>query len=48
VTSNGRNYKNKWWTQGDSPAQSGAWGVWDDLGACSGGPSPSPSPSPSP
>ncbi|WP_255987858.1 M64 family metallopeptidase [Chitinolyticbacter albus] len=34
VTLNGRNYQNKWWTQGDNPGQSGQWGVWQDIGAC--------------
>ncbi|WP_148716736.1 M64 family metallopeptidase [Chitinolyticbacter meiyuanensis] len=34
VTYNGRNYQNKWWTQGDNPSQSGQWGVWQDSGAC--------------
>ncbi|UXY16379.1 glycosyl hydrolase family 18 protein [Chitiniphilus purpureus] len=43
VTYNGRNYEAKWWTQGDNPAQSGAWGVWKDLGAC-GGTAPTPTP----
>ena len=28
VTYNGRNYQNKWWTQGENPAQSGQYGVW--------------------
>ncbi|HEU0307461.1 MAG TPA: Ig-like domain-containing protein, partial [Lysobacter sp.] len=37
VTYGGRNYEAKWWTQGDNPAQSGEWGAWKDLGACSGG-----------
>ncbi|WP_308445852.1 carbohydrate-binding protein [Chitiniphilus purpureus] len=35
VSYNGRNYQNKWWTQGDNPSQSGEWGVWKDLGTCS-------------
>jgi chitinase len=34
VTYNGRNYKNKWWTQGEDPASVGQWGVWEDVGAC--------------
>ncbi|TJZ73477.1 hypothetical protein FAZ21_09790 [Chitiniphilus eburneus] len=34
VSYNGHNYQNKWWTQGDNPAQSGEWGVWKDLGSC--------------
>ncbi|GAA5785327.1 hypothetical protein YWS52_16480 [Chitiniphilus shinanonensis] len=44
VTYNGRNYEAKWWTQGDNPAQSGDWGVWKDLGACSSQPTPTPTP----
>lgn len=43
VTYNGRNYEAKWWTQGDNPAQSGEWGAWKDLGACSGGGNTAPS-----
>lgn len=38
VTLGGRNYENKWWTQGGSPAKSGKWGVWRDLGVCSSQP----------
>ncbi|WP_308445862.1 lytic polysaccharide monooxygenase [Chitiniphilus purpureus] len=34
VSYNGRNYQNKWWTQGDNPSQTGQWGVWQDLGTC--------------
>ncbi|SES47388.1 chitinase C-terminal domain-containing protein [Actinokineospora terrae] len=34
VSYNGRQYKNKWWTQGDRPDLSGQWGVWQDLGPC--------------
>jgi chitinase len=28
------NWKTKWWTQGEEPGTTGAWGVWQDLGAC--------------
>ncbi len=45
VTHDDRNYRNKWWMQGENPAQSGQYGVWENLGACSGE-SPTPSPSP--
>ncbi|HSC80605.1 MAG TPA: glycoside hydrolase family 19 protein [Chitinolyticbacter sp.] len=38
VTYNGRNYEAQWWTNNDNPAQSGAWGVWKDIGACGGNP----------
>ncbi len=31
----GRNYVNKWWTQGDDPTQSGAYGPCQDLDVCS-------------
>ncbi|WP_175964391.1 S8 family peptidase [Burkholderia pyrrocinia] len=34
VSINGRNYENKWWSLGDNPTQSGKWGVWQDIGAC--------------
>ncbi|UXY16382.1 glycosyl hydrolase family 18 protein [Chitiniphilus purpureus] len=45
VTHNGVNYEAKWWTQGDNPAQSGDWGVWKNLGNCSGNPvTPTPTP----
>ena len=27
-------YQAKWWTQGESPAKSGQWGVWQPLGEC--------------
>nr|BAK53879.1 family 18 chitinase [Chitiniphilus shinanonensis] len=46
VTYNGVNYEAKWWTQGDNPAQSGDWGVWKNLGNCSGGTTPTPTPTP--
>ncbi|GGP25630.1 phosphocholine-specific phospholipase C [Silvimonas amylolytica] len=35
VSYQGHNYQNKWWTQGDNPGQSGQYGPWQDLGACS-------------
>lgn len=31
VTYNGHTYKAKWWTQGDRPDQSGAYGVWAKI-----------------
>ena len=34
VSHKGKEYENKWWTQGEIPSQSGQWGVWKDLGAC--------------
>ncbi len=30
----GNQYKNKWWTQGEQPDQSGQWGVWQLVGVC--------------
>lgn len=30
----GKVYENKWWTQGDNPAQSGEWGVWRYIDDC--------------
>ncbi|KAF9162656.1 hypothetical protein DFQ26_003369 [Actinomortierella ambigua] len=30
----GRLWSNRWWTQGDEPSVSNAWGVWSDQGAC--------------
>ncbi|MGW4380291.1 chitinase C-terminal domain-containing protein [Kitasatospora sp. NPDC004531] len=34
VSWKGHYYQNKWWTTGEDPSLSGAWGVWTDLGAC--------------
>jgi len=34
VSHNGRNWRAKWWTQGEEPGTTGEWGVWADLGAC--------------
>ncbi|TJZ73034.1 carbohydrate-binding protein [Chitiniphilus eburneus] len=44
VTYNGVNYEARWWTQGDNPAQSGEWGVWKNIGNCTGGVTPTPTP----
>ncbi len=49
VSHNGRQWRAKWWTQGEEPGTTGQWGVWEDLGPCSGtAPTPTPTPSPSP
>lgn len=37
VVHNGREYRAGWWTQGDTPGEGGAWGVWRDLGPCGDG-----------
>jgi len=37
VVYNGIIYEAKWWTQGDRPDQSGAWGVWKVIGPCGDG-----------
>ncbi|MBD1558555.1 PKD domain-containing protein [Vibrio sp. S9_S30] len=34
VSQAGKNYEAKWWTQGEDPTQTGAWGSWRDLGVC--------------
>ncbi|MEN7548190.1 glycosyl hydrolase family 18 protein [Rapidithrix thailandica] len=34
VTHNGNLFRAKWWTLGDEPGTGGAWGPWEDLGAC--------------
>lgn len=35
VQQNNQKYRARWWTQAQSPAQnSGAWAVWENLGAC--------------
>ncbi|MFG3338431.1 glycosyl hydrolase family 18 protein [Glycomyces sp. NPDC048151] len=36
VSHDGREYKAKWWTTGETPGTTGQWGVWQDLGACGG------------
>lgn len=47
VSYNGRAYEAKWYTVGDNPAQSGAYGVWKDLGpVLVATPSPSPTATP--
>ena len=37
---NGHTWQAKWWTQGELPP--GSSGVWQDIGACSGGPTTTP------
>ncbi|MEU6860809.1 glycosyl hydrolase family 18 protein [Glycomyces sp. NPDC046736] len=36
VSHQGREYRAKWWTTGETPGTTGEWGVWEDLGACDG------------
>ncbi|RZL15092.1 MAG: glycosyl hydrolase, partial [Pedobacter sp.] len=36
VQTGGKAYTNKWWTQGENPANSGDWGVWRLDGNCDG------------
>ncbi|MGU3847214.1 carbohydrate-binding protein, partial [Vibrio diabolicus] len=31
VTWNGKVWQAQWWTQGDNPADSGPWGVWQEV-----------------
>jgi chitinase len=45
VSYNGRNWRARWWTQGQAP---GTNEVWTDLGSCTGGPSPTTPPPTSP
>lgn len=45
VSHDGRTWRAKWWTQGE---QSGQADVWEDQGACDGGPSPTPTATPPP
>lgn len=47
VSHNGREYRAKWWTTGETPGTTGQWGVWQDLGAC-GGSEPTTSPTTAP
>ncbi|GAP63111.1 chitinase [Ardenticatena maritima] len=44
VSHNGHEWRAKWWTRGEEPGTTGQWGVWEDLGACSGGTAPTPIP----
>ncbi|WP_054027303.1 glycosyl hydrolase family 18 protein [Bacillus sp. FJAT-28004] len=46
VKYNGTVYEAKWWTQGDRPDQSGAWGVWKVIGPCGSGGGGTTSPEP--
>ncbi|WP_169307204.1 M60 family metallopeptidase [Chitiniphilus eburneus] len=48
VSYNGSVYQNQWWTRGDNPAQSGAWGVWRLVGSTTPTPVPTPAPTPNP
>ncbi|MEU0686353.1 glycosyl hydrolase family 18 protein [Streptomyces uncialis] len=34
VSHGGKQWKSKWWTQGNAPGTTGEWGVWQDLGPC--------------
>ncbi|MCH0564752.1 MULTISPECIES: chitinase C-terminal domain-containing protein [unclassified Streptomyces] len=34
VSHQGHTWKAEWWTKGEEPGTTGAWGVWQDLGAC--------------
>ncbi|MGP3980183.1 chitinase C-terminal domain-containing protein [Streptomyces sp. KR80] len=34
VSHRGKNWKAKWWTQGEEPGTTGEEGVWQDLGTC--------------
>lgn len=34
VSQSGQEYSASWWTQGESPADSGQWGVWKLVGDC--------------
>ncbi|HEU4421032.1 MAG TPA: glycosyl hydrolase family 18 protein [Pilimelia sp.] len=45
VTHNGRKWRAKWWTQGETP---GTADVWADQGACGTNPPPPPPPPPGP
>lgn len=36
VSWNNREWRARWWTQGEEPGTTGQWGVWEDKGACNG------------
>ncbi|MCR2803741.1 fibronectin type III domain-containing protein [Paenibacillus soyae] len=38
VSYGGSLYEAQWWTKGDRPDLSGAWGVWRTVGSCGSGP----------
>ncbi|MFN8445015.1 MAG: glycosyl hydrolase family 18 protein [Caldilineaceae bacterium] len=40
VSYNGRQWRAKWWTQGEQPGTTGQWGVWEDRGPCNGSNTP--------
>lgn len=44
VSHNGHEWQAKWWTQNEEPGTTGEWGVWEDLGPCSGGSTNTPLP----
>ena len=46
VSHNGHEWRAKWWTRGEEPGTTGQWGVWEDLGACSGSGTPAPTATP--
>lgn len=46
VSWNAREWRAKWWTQGEEPGTTGLWGVWEDKGSCTAS-SPTPTSQPS-
>ena len=46
VSWNNREWRARWWTQGETPGTTGQWGVWEDRGACSGSTTPTNTPVP--
>lgn len=46
VSHNGRKWRAKWWTQGETPGTTGQWGVWEDMGPCVVGPTNTPTRTP--
>lgn len=36
VSHAGNAWRAKWWTTGEEPGTTGQWGVWEDLGPCTG------------
>jgi chitinase len=44
VSWNNREWRAKWWTQGEEPGTTGQWGVWEDRGSCSGSVTPTNTP----
>lgn len=48
VSYQGQLYQNNWWTKGETPGQTGPWGVWSKVGSNSPAPTVAPTFTPTP